>query len=585
MLESLHIRNLAVVAALDVEFGPGLNAVTGETGAGKSLILGALQLLLGGRASPAMIRRDAAQCEISAVLRLPAALPATPAVRALLDGTGIAWGGEDDLLLRRVVTPAGSRHYVNGTPVPLQFLRDLGEQLVDIHGPHDHQSLLHPACQLSLLDGFAGNAVRLDACRDRHAAWRAAAAALAAAESDHLNPAEAEFARFQLAEIDSAALAAEEDADLGSRHAQAAHARRLAEIAAQVRGGLNEADGAICEQLGAYQRLLDEMAGLDAAGGAEFASRLEEAFRLLQDLAGDLERYADHLELDDAGLARLEERLGILQKLKRKYGPTLEDVLATAARLREKLDTAERREERLQELRQAVAAAAKQHLTACHELGTARKPAAGRLADAVTDKLRRLGFAQACFEVRLTAADPGPAGTDAAEFLFAPNPGENLLPLRQIASSGEMARVMLAIKTILSHADQVPVLIFDEVDANIGGRVAVTVAAELRAISDRHQVLCITHLPQIAAAAARHYRVNKEIVDGRTWAGMTVLTPAEREAELTRMLGAEAGSMAAQAHARELLAHGAAPAVPVAPAPSAKRTRKAPPPQDKDNLL
>ncbi|MEI8079264.1 MAG: DNA repair protein RecN, partial [bacterium] len=514
------------------------------------------------------------QCEISAVLRLPAALPATPAVRALLDGTGIAWGDEDELLLRRVVTPAGSRHYVNGLPVPLQCLRDLGEQLVDIHGPHDHQSLLHPACQLSLLDGFADHAGCLDGCRDRHAAWRAAAAALAAAASDHLNPAEAELARFQLAEIASTALVAGEDADLGCRHAQAAHARRLAEIATQVRGGLNEADGAICEQLGAYQRLLDEMAELDATGGAEFASRLEEAFRLLQDLAGDLERYADKLELDDTGLARLEERLGILHKLKRKYGPTLEDVLTTAARLREKLDTAERREERLQELRQAVDAAAQQHLTACRELASARKPAAGRLANAVTDKLRRLGFTQACFEVRLTTTDPGPTGIDAAEFLFAPNPGENLLPLRQIASSGEMARIMLAIKTILSHADQVPVLIFDEVDANIGGRVAVAVAAELRAISVRHQVLCITHLPQIAAAAASHYRVNKETVDGRTWAGMTLLTPPEREAEITRMLGAEAGSVTAQAHARDLLAHGVAAVGLAAAAPTVKRLRK-----------
>ena len=576
MLESLHIRNLAVVAALDVEFGPGLNAVTGETGAGKSLILGALQLLLGGRASPAMIRREAAQCEISAVLRLADSTPATPAVQACLDGAGIVWSGDGDLLLRRVVAPSGSRHYVNGTPVPLQFLRELGGLLVDIHGPHDHQSLLHPACQLALLDGFAGTGARLAGCGKRHAAWRAAADALAAAEGEQLNPAEAEFARFQLAEIEGAAPEPGEDAELAARHAQAAHARRLHEIAAQVRGGLSEADGAVCEQLGAHQRLLDEMAGLDTAGAAEFADRLADSFRQLQELSGDLERYTDRLELDEAGLTRLEERLGVLQKLKRKYGPGLEQVMATADTLRTKLAGAEQREERLAALRQALDAAAREHADACRELTTVRQPAAGRLAAAVTDKLRRLGFAQACFEARLAEAAPGPAGADTVEFLFAPNPGENLLPLRQIASSGEMARVMLAIKTILSHADQVPVLLFDEVDANIGGRVAVPVAAELRAIAGRHQVLCITHLPQIAAAATRHYRVSKEIADGRTWATMTALAPAEREEEVTRMLGADAASEAARAHARELItAAEAAPAADTADAAAPSRRRRA----------
>ena len=557
MLETLHIRNLAVVADLEVEFGAGLNAVTGETGAGKSLIIGALQLLLGERASPAMIRRDAAQADIAAVLRPGAGSgPFTTELAAFLETNGIASGEDGELLLRRVIAPAGSRNYINAAPVTLQLLRQLGELLIDIHGPHDHQSLLQPRCQLALLDSYGKLEPAVAECATRQNQAEEIRTALTRLSQEHLSPQEAEFLQFQLTEIEQAAVVPGEEDELNARHARAAHRRRLLEIAAACQQGLTEGESPVTEQLHPLLRFLNELAEIDPGRGAEFVRRLEEPITALQNLSLDLESYAESLDLEETELEQLESRIGLLQKLKRKYGPTLTEVLAAAATFRERLAGAEKRTERLAELTTSLQAAEKRLIETCGKLSAARQKAAGRLAKEITGKLQKLGFAQGLFEVRLTGTAPGPRGADQVEFCFAPNPGENLLPLRQIASSGEIARVMLAIKTILSAADPVPLLIFDEVDANIGGRVAGTVAAELAAIARNHQVLCITHLPQIAAAADRHYCVSKEVRDGRTLTQMTLLSPAEREMEIIRMLGSDDDSNAARRHAREMLARG-----------------------------
>lgn len=557
MLSSLHIRNLAVVAELDVEFGSGLNVVTGETGAGKSLILGALQLLLGERASASVIRQGAPSCDLSAVVRTDGA--GTRAVRReidrLLEENSLPAGDDDGaLLLRRVISPSGTRNFINGAPVTLQLLGRLGDLLIDIHGPHDHQSLLQPRTQLALLDDFAGLEKELAGCG---AAWDALAAARAESarlEAGHLSPQEEEFCRFQLHEIEAAAVNPEEDAQLAQRHAVAAHRRSLLEAANAARQGLTEGEAAAVEQLRAVLRMLGDIESVDAEQGAGFRERLEQLIESAEDLSGDLETYAGSLDLDEAELARLEERLGILQKLKRKYGPELEDIVKTGEALREKLGAVEQRQERLERQAAECRRLETAHLDVCMRLRKARQTATEKLAAAITAKLQKLGFAQGLFAVRLTDGEPGAAGADHAEFCFAPNPGEAMQPLRQIASSGEMARVMLAVKTILSQSDRVPVLIFDEVDANIGGRVAVMVAEEMAAIARRHQVLCISHLPQIAAAGGRHYRVSKLYKDGRTLTAMQLLDDAGREEELTRMLGAEHGSATARDHVREMLA-------------------------------
>jgi DNA repair protein RecN (Recombination protein N) len=555
VLESLHIRNLALVVELDIEFGAGLNAVTGETGAGKSLILGAVQLLLGGRAGAGVIRTGESQCEISAILHLGEDYgELRRAVAAQLDAGGVAPCEENRLLIRRVVTPSGSRVFVNGSPATVGFLGELGALLVDIHGPHEHQSLLRPQCQLALLDAFAGLDEQTEVCADAYRAWQEAQKILIAERERGINPGEVDLLRHQLREIDNAELRPDEEEELVEMHHVASHAQRLAEIAAQCSEGLSEAEGCVTDQLSLFVRLVNELESLDAERGAVFSEQLSGIVESIHELSVDLTNYGESRDLDPEQLQMLEERLNLIQKLKRRYGGTIEDVLQAADEIREQLDAFDSRAERLAELEREVGLAKRAHRAICAELSIGRREASAKLAEAISDKLRRLGFLQARFAVDVTESEPGPTGADRAEFGFAPNPGEAMQPLRRIASSGEMARVMLAVKTVLSAADHIPVLIFDEVDANIGGRVAVTVAEELAAIGHRHQVLSITHLPQIAAAGHRHFQVAKRIDGERTITTMLSLEGEDREREIMRMLGADSDSTTARNHARELLA-------------------------------
>lgn len=556
MLQTLHIRNLALVTELEVEFCPGFNAVTGETGAGKSLILGAVQLLLGARAGADIIRRGETQCEVSAHLQLgPAAGGLAQAAGAVLAAAGVSPGEEEgQLVLRRVISASGSRAYVNGSAVTAAILRDLGALLVDVHGPHEHQSLLRPHCQLELLDAYAGLQEARAGCARAHASVGAAEQELCAAQGETLSAEEAELLAFQVEEIRRAGLEDGEEERLVAQHRLAANAQRLIQVADACRLGLAEGEPCLLDQLGHFVRLLQELESIDGARGSAFVGRLGLVVEQVRDLAADLGAYAEGFELDQEATARLEERLELVLKLKRKYGPTLADVVASLAERERRLDLHRRRGSHLQQLQEALAARRAAHASACAELSRARQEAAGPLAECISGKLQRLGFGHAGFEIRLAPVPAGPHGADQVEFLFAPNAGEAMLPLRHCASSGEMARVMLAVKTVLTEADQVPLLIFDEVDANIGGRTAVTVAEELVAIARRHQVVSITHLPQIAAAGERHFLVTKQVQGERTTTTMSALDAAGREQEIARMLGAAEGSQVALTHAREMLA-------------------------------
>jgi DNA repair protein RecN (Recombination protein N) len=556
VLESLDIRNLATVAELSVEFAPGLNVLTGETGAGKSVIIGALQALLGDRAEKSLVRRGEASCEITAALRiLPEYQQLGGEVAALLEAAGLPPCEDGLLLLRRVITPSGSRAYVNATAVTLQVLRGLGDLLVDIHGPHDHQSLLSPRCQLSLLDAYAALAAPLAACDQAFRKVQDLEARMERLRQEHLSEGESEILRHQLREITDAELSVDEESELLEKHRFASHAQRLLEISGECCRGLTEEDDSICDQLGRYVRLLEEMAELAGTAGANCLEQLETLSGGLRDVSREIAEFADSLEVDSESLARLEERLGLIHRLKRKYGGgSLDAVREYARNLEERLSGVDNREALLAELEQQVREAGGVHRQLSSELSRQRKSAAGQLAAAIAGKLSRLGFEQSCFDIRFTDCEPGPAGQDRIEFCFAPNPGEEVMPLRKIASSGEIARVMLAVKTVLSAADQVPILIFDEVDANVGGRTAGSVASELAAIASRHQVLCITHLPQIAAAAVTHYRVGKHIAAGRTLTTLETLDHDGRVSELKRMMGADEDSTAARQHAEELLA-------------------------------
>ena len=554
MLQTLHIRNLALVTELEVDFCPGFNAVTGETGAGKSLVLGAVQMLLGARVGPDVIRRGEAQCEVSAQLHVgPAEGALQAAVGTVLAAAGLAPCEEGQLVLRRVISTSGSRAFVNGSVATAATLRDLGSLLVDVHGPHEHQSLLRPHCQLELLDAFAGLADGRARCARAAVRVGDAERELAAAQQETLSEEEAELLAFQVDEITRAGLEGGEEERLLAQHRRVANAQRLIRLADACRLGLAESETCLVDRLGYFVRLLQELESIDSERGAAFAERLGLVTEQVRDLAADLGGYVEGFDVDQEAAARIEERLELVLRLKRKYGPTLADVAAHLADRSARLEQHRSRGTRLQQLGEALAARRQGHAAVCAELSVGRQQAAGTLAAGIAGKLRRLGFSHAGFEIRVTAAPAGPHGADQVEFLFAPNAGEAMLPLRHSASSGEMARVMLAVKTVLTEADQVPVLIFDEVDANIGGRTAVTVAEELVAIARRHQVLSITHLPQIAAAGERHFLVSKHVQDERTTTTMSALDPADRELEIARMLGAAAGSQVALTHAREML--------------------------------
>jgi DNA repair protein RecN (Recombination protein N) len=549
MLTTLRIRNLALVADLALEFPPGLVVVTGETGAGKSVILGALTLLLGERADRSLLRAGADSCTVEAVFdvrRLP------PAFGEQLAAHGLEPCEDHQLLLKRTFTAAGAnRQFVNGTPTALAVLAELGNWLVDVHGPHDHQSLLHPARQLAILDAFGGLTPRVAAFAEllrRRKDLEQQRAALIVDEQTYAQ--QLDLLRFQAAEITGANLQPGEEAELTREHQRASNAARLLQLGQAALNLLSEDETSVVNQAGAAGRLLQELQRVDPDAEA-LVSLHEQAVAALRELHHDLARYLERVELDPERLAALEERLNLVHSLKRKYGANLEAVIAFGEEARRRLHQLESRDAELQRLNADLERLDRELAAAARQLTAARRAVIPRLARAVARQLADLGFAQSRFDVGLSEAPACASGGDAIEFQFAPNPGEPARPLRAIASSGEMARVMLAIKTVLAVEDEIPVLVFDEVDANVGGETARAVGAKMRQIARQRQVFCVTHLAPVAAAADAHFCVTKEIRDGRTLTRMELLNDRDRVTELARMLGGQ--SEAARRHARSLL--------------------------------
>ena len=554
MLESLYIKNFALVSELELDFAAGLNTVSGETGAGKSLILGAVQLLAGSRALQSSIRKGSSNAELSGIFNISALSPALHAeLSALLERAGLPPCEEDRLLIRRVISENGSRAFVNGVPVTVALLKELGELLVDIHGPNDNHSLLNPHKQLELLDSYAKNNEALLLCSKVWRRLEDCAAALQALEQVSLHPEELQLLEFQLQEIEEAELQEDEEEKIGARHRLAAQAQRLLELTAIAVGNISEEENCLGEQIAAVVRTLRDIEHIDPDKGAQFVEQIENISDMLNDLGMELQDYADNVETNEEELHRLEERLDLIQKMKRKYGANISAVLATAQRIRQRLQSAQNKTEEMQTLLAQQGKLRQEHEEVCRVLTQRRKAAALDMAADITDKLAHLGFDKATFALKLYDCKPGAQGADRLEFCFAPNVGEEMLPLRQIASSGEIARVMLAIKTVLCHEDKVPVLVFDEIDANVGGRIAAAVAKELQSVSQKHQVFSITHMPIIAAAGENHYLVSKFVEKQRTIAEMKLLDQDERVTELVRMLGAQKDSESAKKHAREML--------------------------------
>jgi len=555
MLRFLRIRHLAVIDAIDVEFEPGLNVLTGETGAGKSILVEAVGLLLGGRASGDLVRTGEDAATIEAIFE----------------------SGGEELLVRREITAQGrSRAFINGTLATAGALKELSARLIELHGQAEHQTLLDPSTHLGVIDtyGALGPLVESTAasCETmREVDGELARVRAAARDRD----ARLDLITYQLGELDRAALrsgpAGEpgEDAELRSLRQVLASAERVERLCAEGYADLYERDGAVLAALGNVWRKVGELADLDP----RFQPYLEARDGIksqLEDLALFLRRYADGIEASPARLQEVEDRLALLERLKRKYGPTLADVVAHRGALSAERDELAGGELRIAELERASAAARAVYIVAAEKLSVARRGLTAGFARDLVSLLGELAMDRTRFEVRVGALPESAwtaRGTDTAEFYVSPNPGEDLRPLARIVSGGELSRVMLAIKTLMatSHhgfnltADRppstsAPGLIFDEVDAGIGGRVADVVGRRLRALGSVFQVLCITHLPQIAAYADTHFQIEKGVEAGRTRTTVRRLGVEGRIDELARMLGGEAITDGLRRSAREMLA-------------------------------
>jgi DNA repair protein RecN (Recombination protein N) len=533
MLTLLKIRNLALVDELVWEPGRGLIGVTGETGAGKSVILGALKLVLGERADKSLIRTGEDSCTVEALFDLSDLAEINP----LLEDGGLGACEDGQLILRRVIGGTTNRQFVNDSPVTLALLKRLGEHLVDLYGPHDHQSLLSAERQLAMLDAFAGSESALNHYRSLYRDWRDRVSELEELrQAEQAGEREIELLRHQIDEITAAAISPDDETGLEDRWRRATHATRLVETASTAVSLLAN-EGGVLDRLGDVQRLLREMEKFDPSL-RERTAPLETTLLELQDLESGLADYVGDLEIDPAEAASLDERMNLLESLKRKYGPSLAEVVARREAAVARLDAIENRSERLAEL-EARAAAAREALgEAGNALGKLRRKAAPGLAREISRHLKDLGFRQSSFEIQLSPLpQPAAHGLEAAEFLFGPNPGEPLMALRQIASSGEISRVMLAVKSALAGQDATPLMVFDEIDANVGGEIARAVGHKMATLGSRHQVVAITHFPQVAAVANHHFVVEKHVAAGRTHSRMIPVTGESRVAELVRMLG------------------------------------------------
>ena len=548
MLIYVKITNFALIEESELEFGSGFNVVTGESGAGKSILMGAVELLLGGRVDKGVIRNGCDRCMVCGGFAVPAGLAG--AVGAILVPAGIPFDPAEPLQLRRVIGQSSVRNYVNDTPVSARLLASVGEQLIDLHGANEQLSLTVPARQLDLLDRYAGAEEAAALCG--RIAGELEALAKEREEFDRQTPDEAERSRLelQLEDIDKVNPAPGEDEERSARFKVAGNSRQVLETAGQLTAALTEGEDSVADRLGSVYRRLLELSRIDEALAAGL---LEECDRIQEDvsaLSGRVAELADKVDLDPEALAAIESRLGELFTIKRRYGPTLEQVLAVRGEAFRRLELYRNTAVRRQEFERRKAELTAELRRAAEKLSALRKKKAAEFAERVRSKLGAIGFAKCVLEVAFSEVEPGPNGMDRVELLFSANAGESVHPLRKIASSGELSRLMLALKTVLADADSIPVVVFDEIDVNIGGETANRVGEELHHLGRNRQILCISHLAQVAARADRHFRVEKHTEEGRTFSECRELDAEGRVREIGRMLG---GGESAVTHARAIL--------------------------------
>ncbi len=550
MLRTLKIKNLALVDDVQVGFNDGLNVITGETGAGKSLLMGALRLLLGERADKSMIRTGEASCSVHAEF----GLSDSTLVDAVLTDVGLEPCDGGLLIVRRIITESSSKTLVNDESVTLQVLKRLGEVLVDMHGPYDHQSLLDPHVQLEILDAFG----QLDAVRAayqaEYAKYREIQKQIDALNADNEEDLvrQIEFLDYRVNEISRANLTAEEEAEVVEEHGRIANSQQVIELANGAVNALTEAEGCAFDGLAAAQQCLNRLIKLmpEAQG---WHDELESAVSAVQEVVRSIENSAAGIDASPERMQWLDDRLTTYQTLKRKYGATVEDILENGEKWQAQLEDLRGRDKKRETLQSELDAVFKTLEKAGVELRKRRENVADHLSECITRELVDIGFEHGFFDVQINPCEPGSDGMDEVEFGFAPNAGEDMRPLRMIASSGEISRVMLATKAVLAKQDKIPVLVFDEIDANIGGEIGGAVGRKLAQVARNHQLICITHLPQVAACGTTHLAVSKKVEDGRTYTEVQLLDGETRPDEIARMLGGKDSTGVTLQHARELL--------------------------------
>ena len=548
MLRNLKIKNLALVDDVQVGFNGALNVITGETGAGKSLLIGALRLLLGERADKSMIRTGETSCSVQAEF----GLDDSSNVDAILTEIGLEPCGGGLLIIRRVITETSNKTMVNDESVTLSVLKRLGNVLVDMHGPYDHQSLLDPATQLAILDAFGQLDEAKAVYQTEYRNYLDLQKKIDSLNSDNEEEMERqiEFLAYRVAEIEASNLSAEEDEEVEEEHSIIANSQQVIELANGVVNALTEGEGCAFDALVAAQQCLSQLTK-HLPEAQEWHREIETAVTSVQEVVRSIETAAAGIDASPERMQWLDDRLTTYQSLKRKYGSTVEEILQNGEAWKQQLADLRGRDKKRAELQSGQDLIFKAVEKAGLALRSLRENIADHLSECITKELVDIGFEHGFFDVQIRPCEPGPFGMDEIDFGFAPNPGEEMRPLRKIASSGEISRVMLATKAVLARHDQIPVLVFDEIDANIGGEIGGAVGRKLAQVAECHQLICITHLPQVAACGTTHLAVSKSVQDGRTYTEVRLLDAASRPGEIARMLGG--GTEVSLQHAHEML--------------------------------
>ncbi|MEE6716392.1 DNA repair protein RecN [Schleiferilactobacillus harbinensis] len=557
MLQELAIHDFAIIEQLSVDFSTGMTVLTGETGAGKSIIIDAVGILVGGRGSADFIRTGTKKATVEGMFSIPAGA----LTQNLLQHYGV--GSDDDqdtvVLQRELFTSGRNVCRINGHLVNTSTLKAVGETLVDIHGQNEHQELMHPEKHLSLLDQYAADQIKplLAAYQQRYADWKDLAGRVKERVADEREWAQRlDMLQYQAKEINDAHLQPTEEDDLTSERDRLNHFQQIQDALQTGYGVLNGGD----DEAGVIDRLAEAMAALQniAHLDADYENMAEcigNAYYALQDVGSDLSHQMDGLEYDPARLEQVEDRLATITQLEHKYGATVPDVIAFGQKVNDELDEMNDTQGSSDELKVKLAKAQTEALAAAKKLSATRVAAAKQLSKDIHQQLADLYMAKAVFDVHFTVHEDqlGPTGIDSVEFYIQTNPGEKLRPLARTASGGELSRIMLALKTIFSQADGVTSIIFDEVDTGVSGRVAQAIAEKISRISRHSQVLCITHLPQVAAMADHQVHIAKTVKSGRTMTRLTPLTGTGRVEELARMLAGTTITKLTKEHAQELL--------------------------------